>query len=102
MGAPLTEDWYYCPTCGSRVTVGSGGCQACAAREQVEINSELPIRDNDVSFANAHVENSERVEEFAKREFRERSRASLIPVLIAIVLSVFLVGIFLLLAMPSQ
>ena len=102
MGAPLTEDWYYCPTCGSKVTVGSGGCQACAAREQVEINSELPIGDNGIVSSDAHVENSERIEEFAMREFQEKSRASLIPVIIALVLAVFLVVVFLLLAMQTH
>ena len=82
--------------------MGSDGCQACAVRKQVDVNSELPIRNNDVSFANVHVDNSEQIEDYAVREFREKSRASLIPVLIAFVLAIFLVLTFLFLAMPNH
>ncbi len=103
MGAPLTEDWYFCPTCGAKVQVGSDGCQTCTTREQHDIDFEYPTRESNGSLAHMHADGSERIEdfeydEFIMQEFHRQSRTSLTPVVIALALAVFLVVIFLILA----
>ncbi len=106
MGGPLTEDWYFCPSCGARVIVGSAGCRICAAREISGIDFDHTTRDTDADIAELPAGKEKRNEDFdydelILREFQERSRKSRAPVVIAIALALFFVVIFLILASPT-
>jgi hypothetical protein len=107
MAAPRTEDWYYCPTCGSKVQVGSAGCINCAADQHDE--SEFGDWDckADSGFVKIPAGYAEKDEEpdyaeLITQGFPGASRNSINPVAIAVALAVFLVALFLILAAQNS
>ena len=96
------EEWFACPTCGSEVQVGSRGCSTCAQYSDLEWQEgdpDLGLADIPVGYSEDGDDDFD-YEEFVATEFGGKPRNRLNPVWIAIALSLFLILLFLLLALP--
>lgn len=98
MGYHRDDDWFACPTCGSEVRVGSGGCSTCALDGDADQQEDAP----DLGLANipagySHEDDFD-YHEFVENEFGGKPRNRLNPVWIAMALALLLVLLFLVLA----
>jgi hypothetical protein len=104
MGNLQDEDWFACPTCGSHVRVGSKGCGTCARDGDSEGLEEEEDEGPDPGLADIPSgysgEDDFDYDEFIESEFEGKPKGRFNPVWIAVALAIFLLLLFLLLAVP--